>query len=602
MHKSKSLVLWIPVLAFFAFYLAWLFRAYYDVAYMDTVNIIAGNMNNMLKHDTTIQDYYYRSPFLLCFSLVLMFLNCKFFDYNSYYENIASGIILLMIAVYYIRSALHLFSTYTKWIFAILSALIIFCFSKWEMSLWGGGYSHYLVVFAGIVCVNIAHKFYLETNTGSKKNKAFLLTFVILSLAATLEATSYFLPFQLALLVIMIVNLILFRNSINLRRWCVVMAALILLLSFSFFINSLAESYSERHPYEHYGKVNVSQNIGQSVKKVFDEPGFVTRFFLIANAGGLYDKDSYEDGSTAKKAAPYIGSVVLLLYIIVIYFFVKRRMFEGINAITFILSTLIFYIIVTIGRMHFGDVYYGGSSRYAAASFTGILGVATFFLLILKSSRNIGRYKKLLYAMPLVFIVICSIIVNKNQWHIAPYRKIYYQKMAENLRANEDLGLLMGYSEEITAKAREVMIRNQLNVFKPETRLEGFRVGSDLAGFKVSGFSESNKDTTGNFKHINDEAIIFLPNLYTQKDSFWITLHGTNIGDFIPQIVLNDGVSPLEIRQGKDGYEYKFALTKQQVLFRLSIRNQGNTPVENEIKTDNAWKSGIIFNGLSFRD
>src|ERR1700733_11675856 len=111
MYKfSANRVSLIPIFFFFFFYLILLARSYMDVAYMDQIQILAGNINHMYNNDSTIQDYYYRPPFLLFFSTFLVYINCKLFSYNTYYENIVSALLLLFIALYYFKSNLIYFS------------------------------------------------------------------------------------------------------------------------------------------------------------------------------------------------------------------------------------------------------------------------------------------------------------------------------------------------------------------------------------------------------------------------------------------------------------------------------------------------------------
>src|SRR5438270_404362 len=81
----------------------------------------------------------------------------------------------------------------------------------------------------------------------------------------------------------------------------------------------------------------------------------------------------------------------------------------------------------------------------------------------------------------LFLIVLCNLIVNQNQLRIAPYRKEYYLKMIENLKADNNLETLMGYNNEIVEKARQMMIRNHLNVFKPKHKLENYTIDSELS-------------------------------------------------------------------------------------------------------------------------
>ena len=589
----------LPILSiFFIFYLVWLQRAYADVAYMDTIQILAGNINHMYNNDFSLHEFYYRSPFLLFFSTVLTFINCKLFSYNSYYENIVSGVALFLIAYYFIKTNINHFSNRNKLVFASLATLITFCLIKWEMSLWGGGYSHFIVVLLGFVCVDMAHKFYFGDDR-KFISKYFLPLYIIMSVVAILETTSYFLPFQFSLIILLLVNYRIFRNKIDLKKWRIVLGTTIILIIFAVGINYLAESYAIKNPYDVYGKVNVSQSMGSSLIKIIKEPAFVLKFFLVANAGTLIDKDTYKDGSFAKEIMPYLGLLILLLYCYAIYLFIKHRRKEGTMSVNLILYTVILYGTILIARMGFNDVYYGGSSRYTAASFSGILGLATIFLLFW-DQRNKLNWKKYLYLFPLVLITACTMLVYFNQWRIAPYRKESFKKMAENLKSNTNLESLMAYNTDIAQKAREMMIRNKLNVFKAETKAEDYTLKSDLTTNRPLGFYDIEKSENSSFRWTNGEGIIYLPNLYTTSDTLKVFLKSYVPMPDTPTIILNDKFLPLNTSKLDDGYEFIYAFQEQKVFYKAVIKNKSFKPQEMSKNSNDQRTLGLIFHSLTF--
>jgi hypothetical protein len=567
---------------------------------MDQVQILACNINHMYNHDATLQDFYYRSPFLLFFSTIIVFINCKLFGYNTFFENITSGVILFLIARYYIIANKNNFSNRNKLYFSTIAALIIFCLSKWEMSSWGGGFSHYIVVFFGFICINIAHKYYILKETQTPGNRYFITIYILLSVVAALETTSYFLPFQLSILILLFVNYKLFRTQINLKKWRVVFGVTISLLFFSVLINYLAEVYSMHHPYDGYGKVNLGNNIGASFQKIVTDPMFVVKFFFVANAGSLVDKDFYGAASFAKNSMPFIGFIIFLYYCYAVYLFVKRKKTEGIFPISLILYSAIFSATVLVGRLGFNDVYFGASSRYSAATFSGLLGVATFFMILIQG-KGINNFGKLIYLFPLLLISFCSLVANKNEWTMAPYRKESFLKMADNLKANQNLESLYGYNNEMTGKARDMMIKNKLNVFKPQTKLNEFTLNSNLSGLSTFGFYNLESGPNGTFRWTNGEGVILLPNLYTSKDTIKVRLkcyvpHQPDT----PKIVLNDNLIPFRTAAIEGGYEYYFSFQEQKVLFKILLQSKNTIPAEVDLNSSDKRKLGIIFNTLNF--
>mgnify|MGYP003575373088 CR=1 FL=1 len=598
----RSWIFVLPVIAFLIGYMFWLFRAYYDVAYMDQIQIIAGNLNHMYNQDTTLQDFYYRTPFLGMPSIILFFINSKLFAYNTFLENIASGVILFLIALYFIRTNLRLFSGIMQVLFSFIVALVVFSLAKWEMSLWGGGYVHYVMILFGFICIDLAHKYYLKTDINKRRNNYFIPIYVVLSVIAILETTAYYFPFLFSLILMLILNYFLFKEKINLKRWKSVMVASLALLIFSFAINYIAERYSINHPYEPYGKVNLSHNLGEAINKVVTAPLFVIKFYLIANAGLLIDKDSYSASSFAHSIMPYIGFLILVFYSLAIYVYVKKRKLEGAPFINLIIYTIILYGTILAGRLAFNDVSYGASSRYSAATFAGLLGFCTFSLLFLNHYKSLGKTQIILYSLPVILIGICIMITNKNQWQIAPYRKAFYLNMAANLKANQNLETLMGYNNEITHIAREMMIRNKLNVFKPEIKLENYSITSLLDGQVLSGFYDIEKAEAGSYRWTNGKGNVNLPNLYTTKDTIKVQLHCYVPQSDTPIVVLNDKLLPIKTTAVAGGYEYTYAFQEQKVLFKAAIVNNSFVPQEVNKESPDTRKLGLIFNSLTLKN
>jgi hypothetical protein len=598
-RKEKSAL--IIVLLFFAFYLIWLYRAYTDVVWQDQIQLLAGNIKHFYNDNLSLQDFYYRPPFLLFFSNLFVFINCKLFSYNTYIENIFSGIVLFMITIYFIRANEYLFRNSAKLYFILMCCLIVFGLHKWEMSLWSGGYSQYMVVFLAIVCMNMGHRYYLNQLEGVVK-KYFVPIYLLLAFAAILEATSYFLPFQLSMLLLLFINYRFFRKLINISKWKVVLLINGCLLIFAFFINYFAEIYSANHAYDGYGKVVLSQSIGNSLHKVIADPVFVIKFFFLSNTGNIIDNESYMTSPFIKGIMPYIGFLVIAAYGYMFYIYIRQKKLEYLFSINLMFYTVIFYSTVLVGRLQFNDVYFGTSSRYSSATFTGILGLSTVFLLLLNQKKYLSKSLKLLFLLPVFGICICYCMTNLNQWKIAPYRKINYLQMAENLKADKNLEALQGYNVEITRAARSVMIKNKLNVFKPKTRLNNYAVKSDFADVTASGFYNVEEAENGSYRWTNGAGEIYLPSLYSKKDTIRVKLLCYMPQPDTPNIVLNDNLNPSSFKIIDGGYEYTFPIRDQKVFFRAAILNRSFVP--HELNKDNAdiRSLGLVFSLISFHD
>ena len=602
MFKSLGSKIVFVILFFFAFHLVWLYRAYADVAWMDQIQFLTGNVKHFYEANLTVQDFYYRPPFLFFFSNLFVFINCELFAYNTYLENIFSGIFLLLIAFYFVRSNIEYFNGKAKLYFALLASFIVFGLQKWELTLWSGGWSHIMVVFLVYVCIDLAHNFYLNRIRGIFFKKYFIPVYVLVSLVAILECTAYFLPFQVTFPLLLLINYKLFHGAIDVKKWRTVFLISIVLLVLGLWVNNLAETYSVNNPYDGYSKVNISQNIGESVDKLFTDPGFVVNFYLLANTGNLIDNESYNASQSWKGIMPYIGVLILLAYAYAIYLFIRNRKLEYLFSINLILYTMAYYGIVLIGRMRFNDVFYGTSSRYTAATFAGILGMITIYLLVVDQKKYGNIFIRLLYSVPIVMVCIGYLATNYNQWKLAPYRKANYRQMAINLKENKDLEMLQGNSVESTQKARQVMIKNGLNVFKPETELSEYTIKTELSDVKAIGFYEVEQSEKGSHRWTNGASTIYLPNLYTDKDSVKVTLICYVPYPDTPKVVLNDDILPSSFRSIERGLEYTFPVKEQKVIFKASIINKSFVPNELDQNNADVRSLGLLFNSLTLQD
>jgi hypothetical protein len=586
----------------FVCYLVWLFRAYTDVVWMDQIQWLAGNLNHMYGDNFTFQDLYYLTPYNQSFSIVWAFINCKLFHYNTFIDNILSGVLLMLMASYYIKANLDLFARRLHLVFIFISCFIVFGLHKWEASLNGMGLGFYLVFFIILVLLNLAHKFYLNQISSSFLKNYFLPIYFLLSLVPILEYGPYFIPFQLSLIGLLLLNFKLFRSKVDVKKWRQLLLINFVLIVTSILITWSLNTYAASHPYEPFGKATVSSNLITSLHKLAEDPIFVIKFFLIANSGNLIDADSTQTYPFLKTILPFAGLLLLTLYGYCIYLFIKKRKLEYLYPINLILFVVIFYALVTISRLHFNDLYYGLSSRYTAVTFSGILALATIFLSLCSNQESIR--KKALYFSPVALILISYLSTAKRQWQIAPYRKMAYNDMVVFLKTNRNLMSLQGNTEELTTIARNMLIKYQLNVFKPGKRLKDFSVNSEFEKNGLTAIGFYDQDAGGDkWRWTNGTGEIVLPNLYTSANSIRVKLYCTAPQKDTPMVFLNDNIYPVSYHKFDKGFEYNFPIDKQHVIFRTTIVNKPFVPkqVDSTQSTDER-KLGLIFNSLSFQE
>jgi len=590
------------VFLFFAFHLVWFFRAYKDVIWMDQVSWMAGNVHHLYNHSLSLLDFYYLTPYNQSFSMVWSMVNSKLFHYNTFITDIISAILLLLMAIYFIKAHLHLFQKQTQLYFVVLACFIVFGLHKWETSLNAMGMGFYAAFFAVLVSLNLAHRYYLDQLMSPFLKKYFIPVYTSLGLFTILEYGPYFVPFQLSLLGLLLLNYKLFHDRIVMKKWKLLLILNIFLIGIAFAINYSLNSYAANHSYEGYSKVTISNSLKTSLGTFAKNPMFVTKFFFIANTGNLIDSELYVHASPLKSVMPFVGFLVVLAYGYCIYIFIKRRKLEYLYCVNLILFVLIFYFLVTLSRLYFNDLYYGSASRYTAATFSGMLAVGTIFLLLLQDEKLASGRRKIFLAFPLILICLCYLASNRNQWRIAPYRKKSFEELIQNMKANKNLETMQGGGPALVQLARNVMIKHQLNMFRPQNHLNNFRLTSDFKNTMATGFYNEESSSSGKWRWTNGHADIFLPNLYSDKDSIKVKLFCYLPNPDTPKIILNDNLSPSSYSKFNGGFEYSFKVYGPSVIYKARILNQSFVPHVSDSANSDVRTLGLVFNSIRFED
>jgi hypothetical protein len=589
------------VILFFAFYLLWLYRAYEDFIWMDQVSWMAGNVRHFFNRSLSLLDFYYLTPYNQSFSMVWAMINGKLFHYNTVITDILSAIILLSMAIYFINSYLHFFKKENQLYFVIFSSLIVFGLHKWQTSLNAMGMGFYLAFFAVLVSLNLAHRYYLNQITSPFLKKYFVPVYTSLGLFTILEYGPYFVPFQISLVALLLINYRLLRDRIVIRRWRSLLLVSVFLIGTAVAINFFLNSYAAHHSYDGYGKVTMSRSLKSSLGTFFNRPMFVLKFFLIANTGNLIDNESYVRTAASTRLILLLGLFLMLLYAYCIYIYIRKRRLEYIYSVNLILFVIVFYFLVSLSRLYFNDLYYGSASRYTAATFSAMLGVGTIFLLLLQNVNMASTRRKIFFAFPIVLICLGYILADRNQWLIAPYRKQNYKVLIQNMKSNS-LRRMEGGDSALIQLARDVMIKHQLNVFRPKNRLNNFTIGSDFKNTMTSGFYGRETSPAGKWRWTNGEADIFLPNLYSDKDSIRVKLFCYSPNADTPRIILNDNLAAVSCSKFNGGFEYSFRVYGPSVFYRARILNKSFVPHLSDSTNGDVRTLGLVFNSIRFEE
>jgi len=409
-------------------------------------------------------------------------------------------------------------------------------------------------------------------------------------------------PFQISLAGLLLLNYRIFHYKIDIRKWKKLFLLNVVLIGIAVAINYFLNSYAANHSYTGYAKVTISQSLKTSLETFIKSPVFVIKFFLIANTGNLIDNESFLRAPFLKNFIPLLGFLVVLLYGYCIYLFIKRRRLEYLYSVNLILFVLIFYFLVTLSRLYFNDLYYGSASRYTAATFSGMLAVATVFLLLFQEEKLASRRRKIFLASPIILICLCYLASNRNQWRIAPYRKNNFEYLIQNLKAGKNFETMQGGGRGIVQVARSVMIKHQLSVFRPQYNLNNFVINSDLKNIMAEGFYGAESSGTGRWRWTNGQADIFLPNLYSDKDSIRVKLFCyTPVAD-TPRIILNDNLAPLSCSKFNGGFQYSFRVYGPSVFYRARILSKNFVPHLSDSTKGDVRTLGLVFNSIRFEE
>jgi hypothetical protein len=174
--------------------------------------------------------------------------------------------------------------------------------------------------------------------------------------------------------------------------------------------------------------------------------------------------------------------------------------------------------------------------------------------------------------------------------------------MIQNLKSDRNLQLLQGSDSEITQLARSVMIKYKLNAFRAKNSLNNFAINSELKNATAEGFYNLESSASGQWRWTNGEADIFLPNLYTGKDSINVKLFCRMPHPDTPRITLNDNLSPLSCFKIDRGFEYRFKVSGPSVFYRVRILNQSFVPHLLNKDSSDTRPLGLVFNSIRFEE
>ena len=161
---------------------------------------------------------------------------------------------------------------------------------------------------------------------------------------------------------------------------------------------------------------------------------------------------------------------------------------------------------------------------------------------------------------------------------------------------------MQGGDSALIQRARNVMIKHQLCVFRPQNNLNNFTINSDFKNTMTAGFYGQESSSAGKWRWTNGESDIFLPNLYTDKDSIKVKLFCYLPNPDTPKIILNDNLSPSNYSKFSGGFEYSFKVSGPSVIYRARLLNKSFVPHLLNKENNDVRSLGLAFTSIRFEE
>lgn len=178
-------------------------------------------------------------------------------------------------------------------------------------------------------------------------------------------------------------------------------------------------------------------------------------------------------GDCAQNITLLAGVIVFSIYLCSAILYIKRKYYK----ITYVPMLLYGYAVCAMGLIYMGrmDVYglhYAFASRYVCetnVAFIGFIWIGAIYLAD-NSDNGLFNKQKAIYLICVTILAVGVLISDYQQWKIAPYRKIYGEKLIEGMSHIEDLSDedFQAYQDgrEQVINAVQVMEKYKLGIYR----------------------------------------------------------------------------------------------------------------------------------------
>jgi len=591
----KNSLGYVFILIGFILLVIFLKKSFYDVPWMDQVNVFANKIPDFYNGHIQPKSIVYEQQYQLFPSVIFAnYLNARLFNLNN---KVFIGLLMLVVlttALLFYRKFNYLFDAKYKWLYAGILVLFIFNPIRWE-ALLPSDFGVFLVGYASvnIALIYYAHKYYFAQNGNKKQAAFFLAVFIIFSIINSIDNGGFFLPYLSASLLFSIINFFTFKDEIIKKRWWRITSLTVFFIFFAIFI----DNYLHNKIFEPGGASGYSSGF---LSLLIHSPWYVIKFFLISNTGNFFTSELYDHNEFLKAIVPYLGLVALLLYSICIYHYIKTRQKQLLFFILLILVTITYYFFILVARsvLSNGNVYYGASSRYGGTTLFGMVGVCSALLLLFSKNTFSKKLLKYVSLTGMFMLVLFAARSFEIQYEIARYRKASFWNMGLAYKRDSNLEILQAHSVEKAQAARSFMLLHNFGVFKPGKKLTTYGIDCNFRDIDYDGFYGIEQLDKGGWRWTNGESDMILPNLYAMTDSIYLTVNCYMPKGDTAKVIVNDDLRPVSISKTDMGFKYTFALLKPTVLFRMRFLSSSIIPHEKDSTSTDQRRLGFMFNNL----
>lgn len=384
----------------------------------------------------------HKTPYQLC----LFLINIKLFHWNTQIAMYLASFVLVALCIYLYKIIKMVYSAngYIVQLLGAVISLIVFSLGAFEINAQEFALSFAIRIFLFIIICQLTS---IILNNKKFDNHTWLLGVCYL-LAINLIGGAYSVGLSVAILFVLIFDFV--KNciqKIDFNKWKHIILILSLGLGDYIYMHGLVMTQDG----------NVSGGTMDLIKSFCEG--------LLA-VGGVSLFGSY----ISLKVAYITGSIIILVHAIFLFLYMKKKLYEK----TYLPACLYAYVCIFYGMIFMGRGGYGTeyllSSRYIIDSSLAIIADIIVIVLLIKSVDKYKMSTRVLSICTVVFIVIGVFSTNVKEMKMAPYRKMYDDKLIEIMLnidnySDDDLAGFQAQSPQQVREGVEIMKQYHLGVF-----------------------------------------------------------------------------------------------------------------------------------------